>query len=167
MRIALAALGVVAIGLLAFFAYGGVGSVGSGKGGLSSWIHNTGLGQSIGTLRGDNHSVTVVFDRHLGTGALHTVCAVLTDDSATAMSDLPSPDTQLNELLARAYETEYRAGNDCYSASANASLEARASGELAQGQVLLSRAISLVDQATHRPLSTTTTTTPDSGGIFG
>jgi hypothetical protein len=163
----LAALGILVIGVLAFVAYGGVGSSGGGRGGLSAWVHGTGLGQSLGTLHADNGHVTLVLHRHLGNQALHTVCAVLSDDTATAMADLPSPNSTLNTLLARAYQAEYQAANDCYSAGANGSRDHQAEKEVAAGQTLLDQAVALAVSATGATLSTTTTTTPDSGGIFG
>jgi len=167
LRIALAALAIVVIGLLAFFAYGGVGSPGSAKNHLTSWVDDTGLGQSLGTLAADNRKVNLVLTGHLGTTALHTVCAILSDDTATAMADLPSPDPELNERLAEAYQSEYRVANDCYDAGTNAALDSRAKRELTGGQALLNQAVALARSATHAELSTTTTTTPDSGGIFG
>jgi hypothetical protein len=166
-RIALAVLGVVAIGALAFLAYGGVGHRGTPKAQLALWVHDTGLAQSLGTLRGDNNGATEIVSGHRGTGAVHTICGVLTADTATAMSYLPSPNTELTQLLARAYQLEYQAGTDCYSAGSHAALQVRSAHERAAGQRLLDQAAALITTQTGSTLSTTTTTSGSGGGIFG
>lgn len=159
---------VVAIGVLAFLAFGSVGHTGTPRQQLEQWVRDTGLGPEVGTLRGDDAAIAEVVSTHRGTGAIHTTCAVLVDDASTATSDLPTPDTAVTQLLARGYQLEYRAGNDCYSAgSTDTALLARSAAERAAGLGLLDQALALVAERTGASVSTTTTTSPSSGGLFG
>jgi len=167
-RIIAAGIVVVAFGVLAFLAFGSVGRAGTPRQQLQTWVKDTGLGSTVGGLRGDDSAITDVVQTRRGTGAIHTTCAVLVDDASSATSDLPTPDTEVTQLLARGYQLEYRAGNDCYSAGAtDTTLLDRSAQERSAGLVLLGRALALVDRRTGSTVATTTTTAPSSGGLFG
>ena len=89
---------------------------------------------------------------------------MLVDDASTATANLPAPDTAVTQLLARGYQLEYRAGNDCYSAgSTDTALLARSAGERAAGLGLLDQALALVAERTGASVSTTTTTSAQLG----
>ncbi|MGH9043687.1 MAG: hypothetical protein ACRDVP_02415, partial [Acidimicrobiales bacterium] len=99
---------------------------------------------------------------------VHTVCGVLVVDAQAANGELPTPDSQFTHLLSSAYTSAYEAGNDCYSSAAgDAVLTARARSEIAQSLAQLARALERFEQLAAKSLSTTTTTQPAVGGLFG
>lgn len=167
--IAVVAAVMVAVAVVAFVVSGG--SKGGGTPGerLSAWVTATGLGQDLGALRQDGVDVEEVLAHHRGTGAVHTVCGVLSVTAESAHSNLPSPDTRTTQLLARAYTLEYEAGNDCYAAGATGSaLLRRSARERADAQRLIDEALARVRAVTGDTVATTTTTQPTAGtGIFG
>ena len=71
-------------------------------------------------LRSDAHHAAVAL-RQLSESAsqLHTVCAVLLVETEAANASLPSPDAQLNGVLARAFNTLGDGANECYRAGAS------------------------------------------------
>ena len=76
--------------------------------------------------------------------------------------------TQLTDLLSSGYTFAYAAGNDCYdSGGTNTRLLTRATRERVQAEAKLQEAVNLINGLTHRVLSTTTTTQPGGGGLFG
>ncbi len=165
-KILVAALGVVAIGVLAFVSYGGIGN-GTPTQRVSAWVSGSGLGQSIGTVEGDLSRMRVALDEHKSAGVLHTDCGVLTTDAESANTELPSPDNALTDLLSAGYGFAGDAGNDCYdSGGTDAALVAKANRERIEAEAKLGQALNLVAVLTGRPLSTTTTTQPG-GGILG
>jgi len=165
-RIVAAGAGVVAIGALAFLAYGGTDRNGTTAQQVHSWVQGSGLGQSIGTLVGDLARVKVAVAEHRGSGVLHTDCAVLVTDAQSSNGQLPSPDTALTDLLSSGYTLAYEAGNDCYdSGDTNAALLARAARERIKAEAKLQEAVTLVGRLTGAALSTTTTTQPGTGGF--
>lgn len=167
-QIVAAGAGVVAIGVLGFVAYGGLGNTGSPTQQLRAWVSATGLGQSIGTVVGDAARVRVAVDEHKGTGVLHTDCGVMLTDAQSGNGELPTPNGELTQLLSSGYTLAYEAGTDCYnSGSTDAKLLARATKERIQAEAKLQEAVTLVDQLTGSTLSTTTTTQPGSVGILG
>ncbi len=167
-RVIAAGVVVVALGVFAFLAFSSVGHSGTPTQQLRSWVSDTALGPTVGGLQGDDRAIAAVVATRRGTGAIHTTCAVLVDDASTATSDLPTPDTTVTQLLARGYQLEYRAGNDCYMAGAgDPALLARSAQERSAGLGLLDRALALVARRIGTPVATTTTTAPSSGGLFG
>jgi hypothetical protein len=161
--IAAAAAAVVAIGIGAYFAYGTTDRSGSAAEQLKSWVQGTNLGQSIGTVVGDAARVRAALAAHRGSGVVHTDCGVLLTDAQQANGELPTPDTQLTDLLSSGYALAYDAGYDCYnSAGTNAALVAKASRERIEAEAKLQQAVNLVGQILGSPLSTTTTTQPGS-----
>jgi len=163
-KIVVAGAGVVAIGVLAFIAYGGTGRSGTPTQDLVAWVRQTGFGTSVGTVVGDASRVRIAVAAHQGSGVLHTDCGVLLTDAQTANGELPTPNTQLTDLLSSGYALAYDAGNDCYdSAGTNRSLLDRATKERIQAEAKLQQAVTLVDQLTGLTVSTTTTTEPDVG----
>ncbi len=165
-QIVAAGVGVLAIGVLAFVAYGGTGTTGTPTQQLRAWINGTGLGQSLGTVVGDAARVRVAVDEHQGSGVLHTDCGVLLTDAQSANGELPTPNTELTELLSSGYALADDAGYDCYnSGGTNKQLLARSTKERIEAEAKLQQAVNLVDQLTSSTLSTTTTTQPNAGGI--
>jgi len=78
------------------------------------------------------------------------------------------PDTTVTNQLSNAYADEGSAANDCYNAgTTNAKLLARSARERAQADALLAQALERVQSITGTTISTTTTTDPGSGSIFG
>lgn len=166
-KVALVVVALVAVALVAFVSYGGLGTSGTPRQQLAAWVTSTSFGSTVGTLHDDDRHVAETVAGHGSVGALHTVCAVLTDDAGSANSQLPTPETSLTQVLARAYALEYSAGNDCYDAAAGDRRLLTASARLrAQAESLLDRALAIVRSRTGLVVSTTTTTQPGGGGIF-
>ncbi len=164
----LAAVAVVVLGIGAFVAYGVASPGGTDRQRTANWVSATMLGQSIGTLTGDNARITTVEARHNGTKALHADCAVLLNDAEAANGNLPSPDLTLTDLLSKAYGLEGDAANDCYNAGAtNPPLLATSAAKRAQAEALFERALGRVRTLTGTTPATTTTTEPDAGGLLG
>ncbi|MGH9047860.1 MAG: hypothetical protein ACRDVW_11205 [Acidimicrobiales bacterium] len=162
-KILLAAVAVVALGVLAFLAYGGIGN-GTPTQRVRAWVSGSGLGQDIGTVVGDAARVRLAVDEHKDAGVLHTDCGVLLTDAQSANGELPTPDTQLTDLLSSGYALAYESGNDCYSSGGtNRALLEKATQERIQAEAKLQQAVNLVEQLTGSTLSTTTTTQPDAG----
>ena len=158
------ALLVVAIGVVAFVSLGD-GATGTPTQRLQSWVSSTRLGQDIGTLEGDGASVRKALSAHAGMTALHTVCAAMANAAQTYNDDLPSPDTTVTQLLARAYGLEYDAAESCYRAPAPGSrLLTVSAGDRARAVGLFEQALHRVRMLTGRTLTTTTTTVPDLTG---
>jgi hypothetical protein len=163
-KIIVAGAAVVAIGALAFSAYGGTARSGTAAQQVRSWVAGSGLGQSLGTVVGDAARVRVAMDEHKAGAVLHTDCGVLLTDAQSANGDLPTPDSTLTNLLSAGYAFAYDAGNDCYnSGGTNEKLLARATKERIQAEAKLQEAVNLIDQLTGSTLSTTTTTQPGDG----
>jgi hypothetical protein len=159
---------VVGLGVFALIAFSSVGHAGTPGQQLQAWVKDTGLGPTVGGLQGDDRAIATVVATKRGTAAIHTTCAVLVDDASTATSNLPTPDTGVTQLLARGYQLEYRAGNDCYAAGASgANLLIRSAHERSAGLGLVDQALALVARRTGAAVPTTTTRAPSSGGLFG
>ncbi len=166
-KIVVAGILVVAIGVLAFVSYGGIGN-GTPTERVTAWVKGSNLGSSIGTVEGDLSLMGIALGRHKSPGVLHTVCGVLTTDAQSANTELPSPDSTLTDLLSSAYALAYDAGSDCYaSGGTDVGLVRKATRERIQAEARLGQARNLVAELTGRPLSTTTTTQPGGGGLFG
>ena len=165
-QIVAAGTGVLAIGVLAFIAYGGTGRTGTPREQVQTWVSGTGLGQSLGTVVGDAARVRLAVDEHKGSGVLHTDCGVLLTDAQSANGELPTPNAELTSLLSSGYALADDAGFDCYnSGGTNAKLLARATKERIEAEAKLQQAVTLADQLTGVTLSTTTTTQPDDGDM--
>ena len=136
---------------------------------VNAWVEGSALGSDVATLIADGSRVGAVLSAHSGgTGAVHTDCAVLTTDAEAANTDLPAPDPTLTTELSDAYTLEYNAGDNCYAAgTTNRSLLDKSATQRARAKALLLQALARVDLLTGHPVSTTTTTNPDAGGIFG
>jgi hypothetical protein len=166
--IGIAGFVLVAVGVVAFVASGSEVNGGTPGQRLADWAAATGLGQSVGTLHDDGVDLQKVLADHRGTGAVHTVCGVLSTDAESANSSLPSPDTTVTQLLAKAYSLEFDAGNDCYKAGAtDQTLLAKSASERTEAATLFREVLARVRSVTGRTVSTTTTTQPTSTtGIF-
>lgn len=150
---------VLAAGVAAFASYGHGGTSGSASERLESWVSSTGLGQEIGTLEGDSANVRKALATGKGTTALRTVCAAMANDAQTFNGNLPSPDTQVTQLLARAYGLDYDGAEACYQAgSTNHSLLVRSARDRSKAAALFGQVLSRIRTVTDHTLSTTTTT---------
>ncbi len=159
-----AAVVIVGIGVGAYFAYGQTNHSGSPTAQLRSWVDGTDLGQSIGMVMGDAARVQVALEQHKAVGVVHTVCGVLLTDAQSANGELPTPDTELTNLLSSGYALAYDAGGDCYdSGGTNRALVAKALRERIKAEAKLTQALDLVDRLLGSVLSTTTTTQPPTG----
>jgi hypothetical protein len=159
---------LAAVGVIAFIAYGSLSPGGPRKERVQQWVASTNLGQSLGTLHEDSLHIAKVLAEHRGTGALHTDCSLLSTDAGTANDNLPSPDDQLTSLLAQAYALYYQAGDLCYTAGVSGTqLLAQSAAKRAQAGQLVAQALARIRAVTGRTVSTTTTTVPTTGGIFG
>jgi hypothetical protein len=79
---------------------------------------------------------------------------------------LPSPNSQLTDLLSSGYALAYDAGNDCYNSNGtDRTLIDRATRERIEAEAKLQQAVNLVDRLAGFTMSTTTTTQPDAGGL--
>ena len=133
---------------------------------ISVWVSGTDFGQDIGTLVADNARLSKVVPN--GTGAVHGACATLVTDAETANEELPSPDPQVTEWLSAAYTLEATAGNQCYEAgSTNASLLTKSERNGIKAEALYEQVLQRIRQLDGKAVSTTTTTEPGTGGIFG
>jgi hypothetical protein len=169
MWIAVVAAVLVAVAVVAFVSYGSLGHSGTPRQQLTDWVDDTGLGQELGALHHDGLDVDKVLARHAGSGAMRTVCSVLSVTAESAHANLPSPDTEVTQWLARAYTLEYEAGNDCYAAgTTNTRLLKKSAAERAQAQRIFAEVLARVGTVTGASVATTTTTVPTTGtGIFG
>jgi isopenicillin N synthase-like dioxygenase len=157
--VAAAAVVIVAAAVVAFVAYGHGGTSGTPAQQLEAWASSTSLGSDIGTLQDDGTHVQETLDRHQGTVAVHTVCAAMANDAQTFNDELPSPDTAVTQLLARAYGLEYDAAEACYKAgSTGAKLLAQSARDRSEARRLFGEVVARVSAATHHTVSTTTTT---------
>ena len=155
---------VVAVGVVAFVSLG-AGVHGTPQQRLKSWVVTTKLGQDVGTLEGDSASVRKALASHQGVTAAHTVCAAMANDAQTFNDALPSPDSTLTQLLARAYSLEYDAAESCYRApSPGSRLFVVSAHDADRAAALFGQALRRVRVLTGSSVPTTTTTVPDLTG---
>lgn len=156
---------VVAVGIVAFVSYGHSGPPGSAAEQLQSWVSSTKLGQDIGTLQGDGNNVARALRDHKSSTAVRTICAAMANDAQTFNEQLPSPDSSITQLLARAYGFAYDSAEACYRAgTTNVALLTQSSGDRAKASGLFVEVLHRVRSITDHPVSTTTTTVPDDTG---
>jgi hypothetical protein len=133
---------------------------------MSVWVGGTSLGEDIGTLIADNARVPK--DVSNGTGAVHAACGTLLDDAEMANGSLPSPDPEVTDLLTQAYNLEGTAANECYDAgTSNHSLLRESEHNAIRAEALYTQVLQRIRLIDGKTPSTTTTTTGNSGGIFG
>jgi hypothetical protein len=159
-----AALVLCALGLTAC---AGLDQQGTPTQQISAWVKGTDFGETVPTLRADGARVATLLRRNSGSGAIHAACGVLLNDAQQANSNLPTPDEQLSQDLAQAYNLEQQAANECYDAgAANPALMAKARNKWERAGVILLAALDRADQLTGRAIPTTTTTEAGGGGLF-
>ena len=145
---------IVAVAVVAFVASGGTG----GEGSLSGWVSASGVGRSIGTLESDGAHVRTLLVTGAGMGALHTLCAAMSNDAQSANGQLPAPDPEVTQLLAHAYGLEYDAAQACYRAgSRDAALLVHAAADRAAATRLFGHVVGRIRALTRHTVSTTTT----------
>jgi hypothetical protein len=135
---------------------------------MTAWVQGTGAGSAMGTVLGDADRIEKVLALDRGVGAVHTDCGVLLTDAEEANSALPTPDGRTTRDLSDAYALEGEAANDCYNAgTTNQPLLDRSAQERAQAASLITSALARIRQITGTTVSTSTTTQPGGGGMFG
>ena len=158
--LAMAAAVVVAVGVVAFVTLGH-GVSGTPAQQLRSWVIGTHVGQDVGTLEGDGADVGKAIATGKDIDAVHTVCAAMADDAQTYNDTLPSPDTDVTQLLARAYGLEYDAAESCYAApSRGARLLDVSARDRTEAATLFGEVLRRIRMVTGSSVSTTTTTVP-------
>jgi hypothetical protein len=158
---------LIAVAVVAFVADGAT-QAGGPRQQLRAWVSTNQVGQSIGTLTDDVSNVNKALAEHKGSGTLHTLCAGLQNDAQTANGNLPTPDTQLTQVLAHAYTLDYDAGGYCYRAGGTGNpLDVRSSADATQAGHLLIQALARIQDVTGTAVSTTTTTQPGGASVFG
>jgi hypothetical protein len=132
---------------------------------VSEWVDNTGFGQDIGTLVGDN----ALIREEKTTGAMHAACGAMEVDADTANSQLPIHGApQVTDWLSTAYGLEGTAATECYDAGVtDKELLAKAEHNLTKAQVLFTRSLIAIQSIDGRLPSTTTTTENGPISIFG
>ena len=161
-----ALLALVLASAVALTSCAGADQQGSEAHRMSVWVGGTGFGQDIGTHVADNARVSKEVPN--GTGAVHAACATLVTDAAIANGELPSPDPQVTQWLTQAYGLEGTAGNQCYDAgSADKALLSKSAHNAIKAEALYGQVLRRIRQLDGKAVSTTTTTEPDTGGIFG
>jgi hypothetical protein len=142
--------------------------IGSRSTRVSTWVHSSQMGPTVGTVLGDAARVSAAVAAGKDSGVIHTDCLVLLNDTGNAVDQLPTPDQQLTTMLSKGYEDEANAATDCYNAGNQDERRlATSARERASGRVLLVHALIRAEALAGISISTTTTTEPDVGGIFG
>ncbi|MHB8317733.1 MAG: hypothetical protein ACYDEP_00665 [Acidimicrobiales bacterium] len=158
----------IALGAFTLTSCAGADEQGSPAHRVQTWVVGTGFANSVGTLRADSTRIETVINEHHGSSAISTDCSVLVTDASAANDELPTPDPKLTGLLSRAYALEGSAGTKCYAAgAANKSLLEQSANDRSAANKLLNDAVARIVAITGKTVSTTTTTQPSSGGIFG
>jgi len=136
---------------------------------MSVWVGGTSLGQDIGTLVADNARIPRVVAN--GAGALHAACSTMLNDAEAANTELPSPDSEVTDVLTQAYGLEGTAANECYdSGSTNKQLLTESRRDTIKAEALFNRALQRIRVIDGHAPSTTTTvgnSGNSGGGIFG
>jgi len=161
---------VAAVAVIAFISYGHLGPTGTPAQRMNAWVAGADLSQNLGSIHDDGVHLDKVLAQHKGTQAVHTVCGVMAVDAQTGNNQLPSPNTELNQILARAYSAEYDAANACYDAGADDAAGLAASARYrAKADRLFVEALAQIAQVSGKSVSTTTTTSPTNttASIFG
>lgn len=161
-------LAVALAGAVTLTSCAGEDQMGSPAHRLSVWVNGTNFGGDIATLVADNARIPKVVPN--GSGAVHAACATLVTDAEMANTELPSPDSEVTDLLTKAYGLEGTAGNQCYDAgSTNRQLVAQAERNAIKAEALYNEALQRI-RAVDGKVPVTTTTAGNSGntgGIFG
>jgi hypothetical protein len=159
-----AAAGILAAAIVAFVAYGTT-KPGTPEQQLRSWVSSTKLGQDIGTLVDDGTHVREAVSQHQSPTSVRTVCAAMANDAQTFNDNLPSPDSRVTQLLAKAYGLEYDAAEACYrSGGTTTALLTQSATDRSEARTLFAQVLARVATVTHSTVPTTTTTVPNTTG---
>ncbi|HEY5120978.1 MAG TPA: hypothetical protein VII84_05340, partial [Acidimicrobiales bacterium] len=98
---------------------------------LANWATSANLKNNIAQLSADaRHVLTTLADTRATAGQLHTVCAVLDLETLQANAALPTPDSQMTQLLSDAYTSLGDGANECYVAAHSSAKRAAAAAYL-------------------------------------
>jgi len=127
---------------------------------VAAWVTDVSIGETIGTLQGDDARIATALREHLSPNTLHAVCAVLEADASSADSTLPAPDSELTDELNNAYRAELAAANDCFNGATQPASTLLTSSVVQRNRAgaLLAAAMARITQITGRTPPTTTTT---------
>jgi hypothetical protein len=156
------------VSALALTSCAGEDQLGSPAHRMSVWVDGTSLGSDIGTLVADNARIPKVVPN--GSGALHAACSTMLNDAEAANTELPSPDSEVTDLLTQAYGLEGTAANDCYnSGGTNTKLLTQSQHDSIKAEALYNQVFQRIRAIDGQVPSTTTTVgnSGNSGGIFG
>ncbi|MGH9089740.1 MAG: hypothetical protein ACRDYZ_16805 [Acidimicrobiales bacterium] len=157
----LAIVVLLGVAVVAFVVLGSRGPSGTASQQMTSWVRAANLGQAIGVLTDDDRNIARAVAAHQDTTAIHTVCAVLSNEAQTANQNLPSPNVHVTDTLARAFSLEYDAAQACYKGGAKGKqLLAESARDRSKALTLLHRVLADVRHITGQSVPTTTTTTP-------
>jgi hypothetical protein len=154
---------------LALTSCAGEDQMGSPAHRMSVWVDGTNLGQDIGTLIADNARIPKVVKN--GAGALHAACSTMLNDAEAANTELPSPDSQVTDLLNQAYGLEGTAANKCYdSGGTNTKLLTESRRDAIRAEAFYDQVLQRIRVIDGQVPSTTTTvgnSGNSGGGILG
>ena len=132
---------------------------------LSTWLRDGGGGSGIGNVEVASKNVDLALAQHNKPAAIKEVCALLSNDSQSAIGNLPTPDEQLTAALNAAYVVGTSAGDDCYNgAGGDTRLLARSAAERVKLFTLLAASIRRAAEVTGQTPTTDTTAPPAGGG---
>ena len=132
---------------------------------LSTWLRDGGGGSGIGNVEIASRNVDLALAQHNKPAAIKEVCALLSNDSQSAIGNLPTPDGRLTTALNAAYVVGTSAGDDCYNgAGGNTRLLARSTAERVKLFTLLAAAVRRAAEVTGQTPTTDTTVPPTGGG---
>ena len=101
---------------------------------MRHWLSQSRFATNERQLRSDAHHAAVALRRATESVAqLHTVCAVLLVETEAANASLPTPDAELNSVLAGAFNALGDGANECYRAGASSVKRERALRYLEDG----------------------------------
>jgi hypothetical protein len=166
-RLVLASLALTTAAAVTLTSCAGEDQMGSPAHRMSAWVKGTNFGADIATLVADNARIPKVAPN--GSGALHAACGTLVTDAESANTELPSPDSQVTDLLTQAYGLEGTSGNQCYNAASNKQLLATSEHNAIKADALYDEVLQRIGAIDGRVPVTTTTAgnSGNSGGIFG
>jgi hypothetical protein len=105
---------------------------------VRGWLSNASFTANSTTLTADvAHARTALDDASASAAELHTVCGILSTDTAAAGASLPTPTNATSVTLNTAYTEFANAGAACYVAAGRPHVAALALGELTAGSVQL------------------------------
>lgn len=112
---------------------------------MTSWVAQSGfLSSSKVVVKDARHAASALEISSTSDADLHTVCGVLLLDVESANASLPTSNDRATTLLSNAYTNLGAGANECYNASSNRNVRAKALQSLASGLGELSEASAII-----------------------